>query len=487
MRNYHPFFVGLFTYCLLCCATTVLALKPTVEYAVFSIPNKGAYIETYLLIPGSTVTFVPTDDGQFQAQVEVTLLFKQGEKIAKFDKYLLKSPIAKSPDSVNFNLIDLKRNVLKDGEYELDISFKDVNQPEKTAQYNEKLTIKQEKEALSLSDILLIESYEEAQTASEYTKSGYNLVPNVLNFYPDNNSRLAFYAEVYNSDKVLDDPNFLIMYAIHHQQSGKIANNLRGFKKQKAQVVNPILAELDISKLPSGNYDLVLEVRSKKNELLLTHKHFFQRSKKRESVALSDLGKVKTENTFVENLQDETIKTYVRALAPIATNSEKQYINNLVASKKVDFMRQFLYNFWVGRAPYAPEREFAKYQKALAYVDKEFKSQIYEGYESDRGRVYLQYGVPNNRDRSPNEPGMVPFEVWHYYNVSNKQGGAKFVFYNPQQADNEYELIHSDARGEISEPRWKLKVSKAFQERSNSMDFDATGVRRHYGSHIDDF
>jgi len=42
-----------------------------------------------------------------------------------------------------------------------------------------------------------------------------------------------------------------------------------GFKKQSTSKVNPLLAQLDISKLGSGNYYLVIEIRDQNNIMQL--------------------------------------------------------------------------------------------------------------------------------------------------------------------------------------------------------------------------
>lgn len=461
------------------------AINPVINYALFNTPEVGSYIETQLLIPGSGVTFAPNDKGALQASIEVVMLFKQGETIVKFDKYMLISPESDAPKSKQFNFIDVKRNVLADGEYELEINFTDINNTQNTATFSETITMGYPDYKVGMSDIVLLEDYKKTETENDFSKNGLDLIPNVLNYFPDHANRLIFYTEIYHTDKWLEDPNYLVVFAIKHHEKGGIAYNLRSFKKMEAAPVNIVLSEFNIDKLPSGNYDLQIEVRDKKNELIGTKKVFFQRNKKAIVQDMNNIEAVEIENTFAEEMDAEDVKYYVAALAPISGNAGEVQIENVLEANNITYLRRYLYNFWAQRDQYAPYEAFLKYKEQVDAVENQFSSQLYRGFESDRGRVYLQYGTPNDVINVPNEPGAYPYMIWHYYDFSEVQRSVKFVFFTPNMADNDYELIHSDAYGEMQDTRWKLRVNNQFKEQSGSSNFDNSGVRDHFGKKID--
>ena len=62
---------------------------------------------------------------------------------------------------------------------------------------------------------------------------------------------------------------------------------------------------------------------------------------------------------------------------------------------------------------------------------------------------------PNTIMESPYGPATAPYEIWHYYALGSKQSNAKFVFYNPDMLADNYELIHSNVRGELYNPNWQ--------------------------------
>jgi GWxTD domain-containing protein len=149
--------------------------------------------------------------------------------------------------------------------------------------------------------------------------------------------------------------------------------------------------------------------------------------------------------------------------------------------------QQFFWNFWTKRDSLSPVNAYQSYMQEVKKVNKAFSTQVNPGFETDRGRVYLQYGPPNERLAETHEPSGSPYEIWQYYDLPGRESNVKFVFKNQNVATNEFRLIHSDARGEVNNPRWRYEIYNSFKERSNSRNIDNTGVRDHYGSDLDNY
>jgi len=116
-------------------------------------------------------------------------------------------------------------------------------------------------------------------------------------------------------------------------------------------------------------------------------------------------------------------------------------------------------------------------------VNQKFSTRIKRGYETDRGIVFLRYGPPNTIAESYFEPSAYPYEIWHYYELRN-QRNKKFVFYSRDRITNDFDLIHSDATGEIANYRWKLDVLK---RTTDGYDLDQQDVDAHWGGRIDTY
>ena len=105
------------------------------------------------------------------------------------------------------------------------------------------------------------------------------------------------------------------------------------------------------------------------------------------------------------------------------------------------------------------------------------------GYETDRGRVYLQYGAPDQRSKVESSPNTYPYEVWQYYKLKD-QSNRKFLFYNQDLVTNNYTLLHSDAKGELYDAGWSMKLHKRTIQ-SNNMDITKPGIDT-FGDESDD-
>ncbi len=141
-------------------------------------------------------------------------------------------------------------------------------------------------------------------------------------------------------------------------------------------------------------------------------------------------------------------------------------------------MQQYVNYFWSRHAPEDPEKGWREYQLEVQKVNASFGTRNMKGYETDRGRVYLQYGPPNTIVTETTDPNSYPYEIWHYYKAGD-QTNRKFVFYSTELSANVYRLLHSDARGELQEPNWELKLHSRSQQFGVDMDqgnsFDTYG------------
>lgn len=458
--------------------TAMAAVQAELSYAQFTTPNNKPYIETYLYVGGKSLSFVKQANGTKQAQVQVSIVFSQDAKVAAFDKFVLNSQAI--ADTLAYtDLVDMKRFSLPAGNYTLEVSLKDMNTKDEQTTLKNEVSIDAPTTSAIFSSIMFIDRYETSKTENTYTKGGIDMYPNALAYYPENTNRCSFYAELYNTN-TLNDTEFILNYFVrrHNDPKSEIVADLRKLKRQKAAPLIPILADFDISRLPSGNYDAVIEVRNKKNELMVQKTQLFQRSAKLSNEILTSLN---ISNTFAAQLNTKELDLYTQATKHVARPSEQQYIANLKQSGDSTLMRQFLYNFWAERMPSNPEVAFMAYKKSVDETEMNYSMPRVYGYDTDRGRVQLQYGKPNDIQRSSFEDQAYPYEIWHYYTIEG-QSDVKFIFYNPNTASNEYRLLHSDARKELHQPQWQ-----SFIFRGNGGQTDETiDINNKFGTRIGD-
>ena len=447
----------------------------------FYAPKIGTYVETEILIPAKELIFAKNNNGKFQAQVEITLLFKKNNNIVTYDKYLLNSIEINESLNARLSLIDKKRFVLEPGAYTFDAIFVDINSGvEKTL--SETFILDQPSDGMSISDICFVDKYAKSEENNLYTKSGYYMSPYVLNYFPENNNNFTFYAEIYNADKVAPNTQIEIHYSIIKYRTTEVPNNMRRSVKVNANPVNVVISEFNIELLPSGNYEIVVEAKNETGELLAVKKTFFQRSKTTDEVVITaeQFQNLAIENSFVEPFSGSEMRFQMRALLASANTNEQKTISSLLKGDDTRLMKQYFLNYWTSKAPLDAKAAWMEYDALIKEVNSLFQSCLGKGYgfETDRGRVYMQYGKPNQRLTRTFDPENYPHEIWHYYETNTgTQNNVRFVFLNREYGCDNYKLIHSSALGEIYNNQWATLLRKGPSTNSPDEYYDMNQAR----------
>ncbi len=469
-----------FLFCLLFTSFQGYCFEAQVSTAVFHNKLVGSYVEIYTWIPSWQLSSKVQKDSTYKSQVEVLLLLKKDSSNVIADKFILNSRSMKNAGDNAFCLIDLKRYNLLPGKYKLQIHFNDVNTSNEEANFfGEDIIILADSSAVFFSDIELIDTFYTNTSVSAYTKNNIELKPKVIEFYGNENNSLCFYTELYNINKlIVGEDKFLLRTSIINQSGEEVPGFTTAKKMNPAEVV-PLLQTINISKLLTGNYFLKVVAVERNNIEIAKQTIFFQRL----NVNIKDTLTINTYNNasnFGKGFLDTASITYlqfsVASITPISTYKEISYIEILAKSKDSLLIKEYLSRFWRGVDPLSPEFAWKKYEEQVLWVEREYSSPIEHGFNTARGRVYLQYGVPNEKSRNNNSGGY-NYEIWQYYKLPDGQSKIIFVFYNPTLTNNGMELLHSNARGELQNFNWKEKIGGA----SNS-EFDMDGRNQRTGT-----
>jgi GWxTD domain-containing protein len=255
-----------------------------------------------------------------------------------------------------------------------------------------------------------------------------------------------------------NDAPFVIATSIQDLQTGIPIENLFKIKRETSNQVNVIFNEFDISDLPSGNYNLTISVRDKENKEITSQNIFFQRSNPGVKFNTTSIQNLEIVNSFVSRMNNaDTLREFIRMCGPISSASEKLFMLSNLQSGGIRILQQFFLSFWTLRNQLDPEGEWIKYFRTVQGVQQEFGCTNSKGYETDRGRVYLQYGPPNQRVIEPYTASTLPYEIWQYYKYE-KQTDLKFIFYTRDRSICDYILAHSTAIGEVKNVNWQYEI-----------------------------
>ncbi|MFM2225707.1 MAG: hypothetical protein RJA07_1909 [Bacteroidota bacterium] len=459
-----------------------------VTHAVFHRPSSNeSYVESYFSINPQTLSYKKQSDSSYQASLIITMLFKnEKNEIIHFDKFELKSPKYKTISAIAADeqaFLSERRNALAKGNYTIDI---EVVNDKLTTSASEKLKIELNETKYSFSNIELLDTFYENKTISAFSRGNVDLIPSVINYFPSFKNQMHFYTELYSPKGAEIKGKILLQYAIVKKENGKVMDEFSNSFAVEMANLTPILNSVDISKLQSGNYEFQIQALSRGNEILAKASINFQRSKLNRNLnwqlndTLAMVSKTDVQNTFVNQFTMDEIQKRLTTLYPVANAAETGYIDNLLKDKKENNMKMFYYNFWVNRNPENPIAAYTEYETQLMLVNNAFGLSFKYGFETSRGRVYLQYGAPNSINKSTQSSDMLPYEIWEYYAIGN-QKNVKFVFYAKDRSTNDYELAYSNKRGEVGDPDWLSKI----QNLPANTDLDNNTYNKNVGNTFD--
>ncbi len=297
-----------------------------------------------------------------------------------------------------------------------------------------------EAETLGLSEIEFVARTEPYSQGESLFRKGNQLVfPNPSRRYGLLNPTLSFYFEVYGipADVPLKLP---AAYAIRSRQSD-LVQYFRSTLSFLGTSTRGFVQELDVSSLPSGIYELEVCVNDTIGKRTGSSARTFE-------VMQAD---------YFESrlfLTPEQAEIGGQLLFHVASPSERGQYERLPPSAKAEF----LVRFWRQRDP-TPETLRNEYLEQVVacfrYANEHFGWAGVEGWRSDRGRVLIQNGMPDDVDRHDSDPETVPYEIWSYARERDWQ----FVFAD-LQSNGRYVLIHSTKEGEVRNGSWRGLIRK---------------------------
>lgn len=449
-----------------------------INYSVFQDAERKPYIETYFSVDGNSVRFEKLENGKYQGGIEVTLSFLDSGGVVLSDRFRLKGPEVKDTTTELKTFLHQGRYTLPSGDYVMQISLHDLQTPDKEHSLEQPVSLVPVTNAVIFSDVQVLESFTKAETPGRYTRSGYDLVPLVSGgvFYlPEPLEKLQFYTELYNADLLGAEAAFLFKYYLEDVSKKKLLPAFTGFQKQKAGTVNPLLTGFDIKGLPSGQYLLHLQALDQKGQVVASAEVPFFRQNNAVEEKLSDYLLAEAGPLFADQLKGDSVFVFIDYLYPISTQAERRMATGILETRDRTTANNFFYTFWKNRDPQSPETAWLEYRRQVNYVNEQFGTRILSGHRTDRGRVFLQYGAPNLTEDRRYESSAYPYEIWQYNRLESAstfpQVNKVFVFALTELAGNNYRLIHSNATGEMFNPRWMNDLLKRDMQ---SRDLDET-------------
>jgi GWxTD domain-containing protein len=396
-------------------------------------------------IPYANLTFIPTENG-YGAQVDVEYVIKKGENEypGNFSNNIILTDFHRTVSDESF-LDKILITLAKPG-YEIEVKFIDeLSKNEKKWNY----TFEQLGPDIVISDVEISKQVVADTTSylEKFHRDGNLFLVNTSNiFIKDSHPKLYLYFEIYSFFSQLDQINEKITL---YKKDEIILETDTNYSINNS--IKPVIREFDISDYAPGLYRIELEIAANSEV------------SKREIVFTIKKDEVKIIRFFDDDEKDfDLVKMFLNA-------NERATFNTLDKQSKLHFMsrywrsRERLWGVEGSVVPIILER--------LSFVNEHYGSMRTEGWQTDRGRIYLKYGEPDeivrlntnmyDRDVMQDTPqimytalGAKDFHIWKYRSTHRNS----YVFLD-SHGNRLFRLIYAgDDDTEVTNPNWKTLI-----------------------------
>lgn len=422
-----------------------------VDYACFRYDDEQLYVEIYYDIPRNQLQF-ELEDSVRVARFDIEgAIFKEDSLIHTY-QWTGQSVLA---DSARRNdlLFTTTNFLLPPGHYRYVTT---LHEPATGKAGKQTFTLDLssiDTDSLTVSDIELAYAISLDTSQTAFTKNQYRVIPNASRIYSLQTPVLYFYAEIYNLSEQ-PDSNYAVEYTILNSDGSVYRSYPEKVRKKPGTSLVEVGA-VNVVTFPRGTYELQLKVHDAGDGAMATaRKKFFVY---REEAAPPPVAErpAGVSHALYTQLQDAPLKQLNEefdSAAFMASEEERQLFRTLDLEAKRTFMMQF----WAKRDfdPQTARNEARQQHVARMHYANQHFGGVKKGWKSDRGRVLLEYGEPDEIERHPSSGDVRPYEIWRYFDI---EGGVLFVFVD-RTGLSDLELVHSDARGEIYDPDWERWV-----------------------------
>jgi GWxTD domain-containing protein len=364
----------------------------------YSPDSTKSRVDLYFEFPFENINFLKNKEkvNEYLSAFNISVIVKDESKNVVIDQ-MYKETIYTSKtdlDYLNKNSKVFSKNIfLFPGNYSIHVSAEEIN-TRKQSEKNLNFTVKDFLiSPITVSDVM---------TVSKVTdKNGKKYITPLVSRNAGFIDTLSFFYFIYVNNSV----SFLIQELnVENSINEKLFTIYDTLDLKKGiEFDNQIIKSIPTSNMVNDNYKITIKVytldysTSSVSEFVFKWLNF--------PVDLTNM------KNAIEQLQYIASDNEIRKIKQGKTNQEQQ--------------KRFM-EFWKTKDP-SPNTDknevMIEYYHRIDYANKHFQTDIYDGWKTDMGMVFVIFGMPSNIERHPYEMDSKPYEIWDYYEV-NKQ----FIF-----------------------------------------------------------
>jgi GWxTD domain-containing protein len=445
-------------------------ISACIDFVCLPAEKSGGNLLLIFGVDGRSLSFQKKQNGKYAGMATFAIVVNDSVKNYFAERVNFATPEVSDSSGFFQFFANTKQIPLPAGKFEVEILAYDALSKD-TSQEKASFCIqmKEGKQGPIMSDLVFLHPGKFDGQASIVDQS-----PGVFrnsDFFSAGDSILSFYGEAKGFTQKFPNQNSLIS-RLRIWDLTKVASldDFGKIKKIKSQAFIANRFDLNIKKLASGNYLLVWDISDSSGKMLAKSQKTFQKSNPlytrqdyQENVVPN--GNFEEEVAKLNTLQ---CRELVASLLPISQASEQTTLAYLRKKGNDSELRNFLLAFWTKRDKENPAGAFLQYKDLVAEANQKYSTQTMPAYQTDRGRIFLQYGKPNlienefsDRFRKAMQNlNTVPYEIWYFYTLEKpvKQSDVIFVFVQENRGNDNYRLLHSTGIGEVRNREWRKAV-----------------------------
>jgi GWxTD domain-containing protein len=289
------------------------------------------------------------------------------------------------------------------------------------------------------------------------SKNGYEVRTNPLGTYSVSDTVAFFYGEVYNLDYQADQPSdFQLGFAVL-DQAGNVVHQLGTETRPKPGSSAVVVESFDIAGWTPGEYLLQVTVSDSS-----------QKDEVKSEVPIRIIAPVTTAAELVANLGHDRgdypdLEIQLRLVRYLLTPVEEVALKKLTELGQKTFITQYWQEHDSDPETDVIENRLQIYERYLVANERySIEEGRTDGWSTDRGRILMIYGQPDQLEDRHHPVDRYPYQVWHYYEHDN---GAVCVFVD-EDGFGLYRMVHSTVEGELFDKYWDAAV------RDGSLSFE---------------
>lgn len=393
------------------------------DYAIFQSETAGKLrLEVYMQVFNPFLDFISEGSGYSASYTLEVAVYDKKKNQAGFESRD-KSVKVESKDKTK-SLVDFRTSQynfdLEPGKYELILTLKNKN-TKRVLTRSKKLKLKLKDYVDKHPRLSEIEFVQAASAGTEklgsFAKGNLQVIPSVTRTFGgvEDNNRVIYYLELYQGTEPVDSVKMISL--LRHNRRGKLSYRDSLTVAMDQNTIRQI-RDISLDDLPPGEYKLEVTLLGRRNKKLDKKEASFR-------VAMTPEAALKHD-----------YKTLVKQLAYIA---EKDEADSLLELETLGDKKNGFREFWKRRdpTPGSAENEYKQeFYRRVRHANRTFAYMRRDGWQTDRGRIYIVFGHPDQLEDWPYSPNSPPYQEWHYY----RDGRYKRFLFVDENEDGEYRL-----------------------------------------------